>query len=120
MWLIELKSCERDFLWADSKNHLVGWDKVCSPMANGDLGIRKLTTFNKAILGKWVWQLGNKENQLWRRVVASKFGEEWGVGGDGLLSWVGEFMGVVCREVFVWVGRILANILSLLLQWGIE
>ena len=29
-------------------------------------------------------------------MVASKFGEEWG--GDGLLSWVGEFMGVVYVE----------------------
>ena len=29
-------------------------------------------------------------------------------------------MGVVCGEVFVWVGRILAKMLSLLLGWGIE
>ena len=78
MWLIELKSCERDFLWADSKNHLVGWDKVCAPIANGGLGIRKLTIFNKAISGKLLWQFGKEENRLWRRVVASKFGEEWG------------------------------------------
>ena len=28
------------------------WDKVCAPMANSDLGIRKITTFNKALLGK--------------------------------------------------------------------
>ena len=27
--------------------HLVGWDKVCAPMENGGLGVRKLTTFNK-------------------------------------------------------------------------
>ena len=33
---------------------------------------------------------------------------------------VGEFMGVVCGEVFVWAGTILAKILSLLLGWGIE
>ena len=41
-------------------------------------------------------------------------------GGDGLLSWVGEFMGMVYGKVFVWVGRILAKILSLLLGWEIE
>ena len=29
-------------------------------------------------------------------------------------------MGVVCGEVFVWVGRILGKMLSLLLGWGIE
>ena len=43
-----------------------------------------------------------------------------GGGGDGPQSWVGEFMGVVCGEVFVWDGRILAKIVSLLLGWGIE
>ena len=40
--------------------------------------------------------------------------------GDGPQSWVGEFMGVVCGEAFVWGGRILAKIVILLLGWGIE
>ena len=48
------------------------------PIANGGLGIRKLTTFNKALLEKWLWCFGIEENRLWRRVVAGKFGEEWG------------------------------------------
>ena len=47
----------------------------------------------------------------------SKFGEEW---GDELLNWVGMFTDVVYGEVSVWVGRILAKILILLLGWGIE
>ena len=29
-------------------------------------------------------------------------------------------MGVICEEVFIWDGRILARIVSLLLGWGIE
>ena len=57
--------------------HLVGWDKVCAPIANDGLGIRKRTIFNKALLGKWLWRFG-KEDRLWRRVVASKFGEDLG------------------------------------------
>ena len=52
MWLIKLRSCKGIFLWGDSKTHLLGWDKVCMPIANGSLGIRKFTTFNKALLGK--------------------------------------------------------------------
>ena len=73
----KIEKLQRDFLWGDSKTHLVGWDKVCAPIANDGLGIRKLTIFNKALLGKWLWRFG-KENRLWRRVVASKFGEDLG------------------------------------------
>ena len=72
----KIEKMQRDFLWGDSKLHLVGWDKVCAPIANGGLGIRKLITFNKALLGKWLWRFGKEEDQLWRRVVALKYGEE--------------------------------------------
>ena len=51
---------------------------MCAPIANGGLGVRTLTTFNKALLGKWLWWFGVEETRLWRRVVALKFGEEWG------------------------------------------
>ena len=74
----KIERLERDFLCGDSKTHLVGWDKVCAPLKNDGLGIRKLTTFNKALLGKWLWQFGIEETRLWRRVVALKFGKEWG------------------------------------------
>ena len=74
----KIEKIQRDSLWGDSKVHLVGWDKVCAPKANGGLGIRKLTTFNKALLGKWLWRFRVEETRLWRRVVALKFGEEWG------------------------------------------
>ena len=76
----KIEKLQRDFLWGDSKTHLVGWDKICTPIANGGLGIRKLTTFNKALLGKWLWRFGKEEDRLWRRVVVSKYGEEWGDG----------------------------------------
>ena len=38
-----------------SKSNLVGWDKVCAPMANGGLGIRKMTIFNITFLGNGPW-----------------------------------------------------------------
>ena len=82
----KIEKLQRDFLWGDTKTHLLGWDKVCMPI------IRKLTTFNKALLGKWLWHFGIEENRLWRRVVDLKFGEEW---GDGPLSWEGVFVGVI-------------------------
>ena len=51
-----IEKIQRDFLWYgmgdEFKIHFVGWDKVCAPIANGGLGIRKLTSFNKVLLGK--------------------------------------------------------------------
>ena len=56
----KIEKIQRDFLWGDSKLHLVGWNKICAPIANGGLGIRKLTTFNKALLGNGCGGLGRK------------------------------------------------------------
>ena len=72
----KIEKLQRDFLWGDSKTHLVGWNEICAPLTNGGLGIRKFTTFNKALLGKWLWWFGKEEDWLWRSVVASKYEEE--------------------------------------------
>ena len=72
----KIERLQRDFLWEDSKSHLVVLDKVRAPLKNGGLGVRKLTIFNKALLEKWLWWFGIEEARLWRRVVALKFGEE--------------------------------------------
>ena len=41
----KIEKIQRDFLWerygGESKQHLVGWCKVCALMANSGLGIRK-------------------------------------------------------------------------------
>ena len=90
------------------------------PMANGGLGIRKLTTFNKASLGKWFWHFGIEENRFWRRVVVLKFGEELGGWGGRPLSWEGVAMVVVYGEVSRWAGEFLTKRSSIRLEWGIE
>ena len=77
-----IESIQRNFLWGDMgevhKHHLVGWDKVCSPLQFGGLGVRPLIPFNRALLGKWLWCFGREEHHLWRRVLVAKYGVERG------------------------------------------
>ena len=53
-----IEKLQRDFLWGgvreEFKYHLVKWSKVCSPLLEGGLGLRKLVNFNYALLGKWL------------------------------------------------------------------
>ena len=69
---------QRNFLWSgingDSKFHLMKWAKVCKPMQVGGLGIRRLRSFNIALLGKWLWRYGLETDALWRRVIEAKYG----------------------------------------------
>jgi hypothetical protein len=32
------------------------WAKLCSPIFEGGLGVRKLLMFNRALLGRWLWR----------------------------------------------------------------
>jgi hypothetical protein len=68
----------RDFLWGglgdEFKYHLVNWSTVCSPVSEGGLGIRNLRTFNRALLGKWLWRYAQEREAWWRLVVEAKFG----------------------------------------------
>jgi hypothetical protein len=77
-----IERLQRNFLWGGLgdgfTHHLVSWDTVCSPLAHGGLGVRKVEVFNRALLGKWLWKFGREETQLWRRVIVAKYGLEFG------------------------------------------
>ena len=77
-----LESIQCDFLWGDMgeefKFHLVNWQKVCSLIREGGLGIHNLRCFNRALLGKWLWRYASEPGAWWRKVVEAKFGSERG------------------------------------------
>ncbi|KAG7991022.1 hypothetical protein I3843_02G054700 [Carya illinoinensis] len=57
-----------------AKIHLVGWDKVCSSIRWGGLGVRNVRVFNKALLGKWLWRYHSEGEGLCREVIESMYG----------------------------------------------
>jgi hypothetical protein len=77
-----IEKIQRDFLWGgmndDFKYHLVEWDKVCTPIDEGGLGIRNIRRFNQALLGKWLWRFAHEEGAWWRSVLVAKYGSDWG------------------------------------------
>uniref|UniRef100_A0A2N9FMM0 Reverse transcriptase domain-containing protein n=1 Tax=Fagus sylvatica TaxID=28930 RepID=A0A2N9FMM0_FAGSY len=77
-----LEKLQRDFLWCGMeekpKFHLVNWSQICAPLQVGGLAVRNLSSFNKALLGKWLWRYGLEREALWRLVVDAKYGSLWG------------------------------------------
>ena len=106
-----LERIQRNFLWGSSegsfKYPLVAWDKVCSPIEMGGLGIRNVVSFNQDLLRKWLWRYGHEVTHLWWRVLSTKYGE-----GKGVTK---VCMGVVCGIVLVKGGR--ASLSIFLLLW---
>lgn len=57
----------------------IKWDEVCKSTREGGLSIKNLLLFNKALLNKWVWRFLNEKQNLWVKVISSKFGDlQWG------------------------------------------
>jgi len=69
----EIVKLQRNFLWRWSsegrKIAWASWKMVCELKEEGGLGMIDLGRFNVAILGKWIWRLGNDKMGLWKKVL---------------------------------------------------
>ncbi|CAJ2637065.1 unnamed protein product [Trifolium pratense] len=74
----EMEKIQRSFLWGDTdqrrKPHLINWEVCCLPKKNGGLGIKSPHQMNEAFLMKMLWNLITNPNDLWCRVLYSKYG----------------------------------------------
>lgn len=66
-------------MWS-SKHPPIAWNKVCSPVEYGGLGIRDLRAWNKALLSKTLWNIHVKKDSLWVKWVHHYY---W----DDILKW---------------------------------
>ena len=62
----------------EKRPHLVKWVVVCSHKKKGGLGIRNLSTLNRALLCKWSWRFAVERDSYWKLIMSRKFGEEEG------------------------------------------
>ncbi|MCI08605.1 RNA-directed DNA polymerase (Reverse transcriptase), partial [Trifolium medium] len=74
----EVVKIQRKFLWGglSKKNRTcwVKWDDICKSKQEGGLGIRDLRLVNISLLTKWRWKLLSQDNEVWKEVVAAKYG----------------------------------------------
>ncbi|RVW54346.1 putative ribonuclease H protein [Vitis vinifera] len=75
-----VEKTQRDFLWGggnlEGKVHLVKWDAVCTEKHKGGLGLRRIATLIRALLGKWIWRFACEKNNFWNQVITTKYGQE--------------------------------------------
>lgn len=73
----EIESLIANFWWrqneSEKKIHWIGWENMCMAKFKGDLGFRKLSTFNFALLAKQGWRIIQDEQSLPHRIYKARY-----------------------------------------------
>ena len=79
---MRLERIQRKFSWGggalNRKIHNDNWKIVSLSKDRGGLGIRKISSLNKALLGKWCWTFGGEAEGLRKTIIKIKYGAEEG------------------------------------------
>lgn len=73
----------RNYLWdgkmSSSKTPLIAWDLICRDKKMGGLGYKESHTWNLALLGKYIWSIATKADNLWVKWVDHVYlkGKDW-------------------------------------------
>ncbi|XP_021735642.1 uncharacterized protein LOC110702242 [Chenopodium quinoa] len=63
----------RNYIWDGkvvySRAPPISWDIICRSKREGGLGVQDCITWNIAAMGKYVWDIANKNDSLWLRWV---------------------------------------------------
>ncbi|CAN0925668.1 Putative ribonuclease H protein At1g65750 [Linum grandiflorum] len=67
----------RDFIWGSGddirKIHNINWETVCKPKSLGALGLQSASEINMAFLMKVPWGLFTRPDELWAKVLLTKY-----------------------------------------------
>lgn len=67
----------RDYLWGNEegkyKKALVAWEDLCRPKSDGGTGLKNLLLWNKALIGKLVWEVAMKKDILWIKWIHGRY-----------------------------------------------
>ena len=71
--IYDLEQLMRSFLWGNGDGikgkAKVAWEAVCLPKKEGGLGIRRLDTFNSALITTHIWSIISGKESLWVRWI---------------------------------------------------
>ncbi|KAL2944091.1 LINE-1 retrotransposable element ORF2 protein [Bienertia sinuspersici] len=71
--LTKIEGICRAFLWSgkwySNAPGNISWDRTCTPKSAGGLGIKDIQRWNYASLGRYVWALATKQDNLWVKWV---------------------------------------------------
>ena len=92
--IFDLEQLMRGFLWSSRAGHKgvpkVAWEVVCLPKQEGGLGIRRLESFNSALIAAHIWRLFNSMDSLWVRWIHTyrlRGRNFWDVPMRGNMTW---------------------------------
>nr|KYP62670.1 Putative ribonuclease H protein At1g65750 family [Cajanus cajan] len=103
----KIMKIQHKFLWREENQHKkiawISWDKIYHQNAQDGLGIKDITLFNKALLGKWRWSMFHNKKKTYEEtywnlnteVRGNKDEEQWferlyqwnGMDGQKTLFW---------------------------------
>ncbi|XP_010687418.1 uncharacterized protein LOC104901528 [Beta vulgaris subsp. vulgaris] len=104
--LHEIAMVCRAYLWSSnafsSKGGYVAWSKVCLPKKAGGLGIRDIKMWNRAAVGRYVWAITAKKDNLWIEWVNGVYIKEedwWGYKPPKGCCWYGKMICEIKEEL---------------------
>lgn len=53
----------------------VSWYNIRKPKEEGELGVKHIGYFNKALICKWKWRILKEHGSLWRKYLESRYGD---------------------------------------------